>query len=49
MQIPKSRQKPKTCKKACVSGAAVIAGNVTIEDKVFIAPNTVIRKREHDE
>ncbi|WP_407357069.1 hypothetical protein [Methanolobus sp. WCC5] len=49
MQIQKSRQKPKTCKKACVSGAAAIAGNVTIEDKWFIAPNIVIRKRGHDE
>lgn len=39
-------QKPKISKSAWISETAVIIGNVTIGDDVFVAPNAVIRADE---
>ena len=41
-------QKPKISKSAWISRTAVIIGNVTIGDDVFVAPNAVIRADESD-
>ncbi|MDO9517620.1 MAG: carbonate dehydratase [Methanosarcinaceae archaeon] len=40
------RQQPHISKTAWISETAVIVGNVTIEDDVFVAPNAVIRADE---
>ncbi|MCL7411709.1 MAG: carbonate dehydratase [Methanosarcinaceae archaeon] len=40
------RQKPNISKTAWIPETAVIVGNVTIEDDVFVAPNAVIRADE---
>ena len=45
MQNPHN-QKPKISKSAWISETAVILGNVTIGDDVFVAPNAVIRADE---
>ncbi|MDF1534857.1 MAG: carbonate dehydratase, partial [Methanosarcinaceae archaeon] len=42
------QQLPKINKSAWISETAVIVGNVTIEDDVFVAPNAVIRADEPD-
>jgi carbonic anhydrase/acetyltransferase-like protein (isoleucine patch superfamily) len=42
------RQLPKISKRAWISETAVIVGDVTIEDDVFIAQNAVIRADELD-
>ncbi len=41
------RQQPKISDTAWISETAVIVGNVTIEDDVFVAPNAVIRADEN--
>jgi carbonic anhydrase/acetyltransferase-like protein (isoleucine patch superfamily) len=41
-------QLPKISESAWISETAVIVGNVTIEDDVFVAPNAVIRADEPD-
>ena len=45
MQNPQ-KQYPRTSENAWISETAVIVGNVTIEDDVFVAPNAVIRADE---
>ena len=40
------RQKPHISNTAWISETAVVVGNVTIEDDVFVAPNAVIRADE---
>ena len=40
------RQKPHISDTAWISETAVVVGNVTIEDDVFVAPNAVIRADE---
>ena len=45
MQNP-HKQKPNISKSAWISETAVIIGNVTIGDDVFVAPNAVIRADE---
>ena len=45
MQNPQ-KQYPRTSENAWISETAVIVGNVTIADDVFVAPNAVIRADE---
>ena len=45
MQNPQ-KQQPNISEKAWISETAVIVGNVTIADDVFVAPNAVIRADE---
>ncbi|WP_321417661.1 DapH/DapD/GlmU-related protein [uncultured Methanomethylovorans sp.] len=42
------KQKPKISKKAWISETAIIIGNVTIGDNVFVAHNAIIRADEPD-
>ncbi len=47
MQIPNpQKQYPKISKSAWISETAVIVGNVTIKEDVFVGPNAVIRADE---
>lgn len=47
MQFPNPhKQHPKISKKAWISETAVIVGNVSIADNVFVGPNAVIRADE---
>ncbi|MCQ1535534.1 carbonate dehydratase [Methanosarcina sp. KYL-1] len=47
MHLPNPhKQHPKISKRAWISETAVIIGNVTIEDNVFVGPNAVIRADE---
>ncbi len=41
---PPHKQHPKVSKRAWISETAVIIGNVSIADDVFVGPNAVLRQ-----